>query len=114
MGNRTNNENALRAEGWSRAVGIAFLRSRYYAASMITITCKIPESLDAELEAVAERRGVSKSVVVRESIEASLPDQKQLAGLSAFDVMKEACGIIKRGPRDLATHPKHMKGFGRD
>ena len=81
---------------------------------MITITCKIPERLDAELETVAEMRGVSKSTVVRESIEANLPDQKKRAGLSAFDVMREACGIIKGGPRDLATHPRHMKGFGRD
>ena len=80
---------------------------------MITITCKIPETLDAELEAVAERRGVSKSKVVRESIEASLPEQKKRSGLSAYDVMKQACGIIKNGPRDLATHPRHMKGFGR-
>ena len=81
---------------------------------MITITCKIPERLDAELETVAEMRGVSKSTVVRESIEANLPDQKKRAGLTAFDVMREACGIIKGGPRDLATHPRHMKGFGRD
>ena len=81
---------------------------------MITITCKISEKLDAELEAVAERRGVSKSKVVRESIEAYLPDQKKRAGISAFDVMRDACGIIKGGPRDLATHRRHMKGFGRD
>ena len=83
-------------------------------SNMITITCKIPERLDAELEAVAERRGVSKSKVVRESIEATLPEQKKQAGISAFDVMREACGIIKGGPRDIATHPRHMQGFGRD
>jgi hypothetical protein len=34
---------------------------------MTTITCKLPEALDAELEAVAEKRGVSKSEVVRMS-----------------------------------------------
>ena len=81
---------------------------------MATITCKLPEALDAELEAVAEKRGVSKSEVIREALEASLPEQRRRAGLSAFDVMKPACGILKDGPRYLATNPRHMKGFGRD
>jgi Arc/MetJ-type ribon-helix-helix transcriptional regulator len=81
---------------------------------MPTITCKLPEALDAELEAVAEKRGVSKSEVVREAIEASLPEQSRRAGLSAFDVMQSASGILKDGPHDLATHPRHLEGFGRD
>jgi hypothetical protein len=29
-------------------------------------------------------------------------------------VMKAACGILKSGSRDLATHPRHLEGFGRD
>ena len=81
---------------------------------MATITCKISENLNAELDAVAQKRGVSKSVVVREAIEANLGEQKKRAGLSAYDAMKNACGILKGGPRDLATHPRHMEGFGRD
>ncbi len=81
---------------------------------MTTITCKLPEALDAELEVVAEKRGVSKSEVIREAIEANLPEQKKQAGLSAFDVMKAACGILKGGPRDLATNPRHLEEFGRD
>jgi metal-responsive CopG/Arc/MetJ family transcriptional regulator len=81
---------------------------------MTTITCKLPEALDAELEAVAKKRGVSKSEVVRQAIEANLPEQKKQAGLSAYDVMKAACGILKNGPHDLGTHPRHMEGFGRD
>ena len=81
---------------------------------MTTITCRIPDKLDAELEAVAEKRKVPKSTVVREAIAANLQEQKKQCGLSAYDVMKDACGIIKGGPRDLATNPKYMKGFGRD
>lgn len=81
---------------------------------MTTITCKLPEALDAELESVAAKRGVSKSEVVREALESSLPEQKRRAGLSAFEAMKSGCGMIQDGPRDLATHPRHMEGFGRD
>ena len=81
---------------------------------MTTITCKIPEVLDAELEVLAAKRGVSKSVLVREAIHQNLEEQKRHAQLTAYDVMKDACGILKGGARDLATNPKHMKGFGRD
>lgn len=82
--------------------------------AMTTITCKIPEKLDAELAAVVEKRGISKSEFVREAIEHNLEQQKKQGKLSAYDLMKEACGIIKRGPRNLATDPNHLEGFGRD
>ena len=32
---------------------------------------------------------------------------------SAYDVMRGACGCAASGVPDLATNPKHMKGFGR-
>ena len=32
---------------------------------------------------------------------------------TAFDVMSDACGCTASGVSDLATHPKHMEGFGR-
>jgi metal-responsive CopG/Arc/MetJ family transcriptional regulator len=61
---------------------------------------------------VAEKRKVSKSRLVREAIAANLQEQKNQDRLSAYDIMKGACGIIKSGRRDLATNPKHMNGFG--
>jgi metal-responsive CopG/Arc/MetJ family transcriptional regulator len=81
---------------------------------MTTITCKIPEKLEAEMNAIVEKRGISKSEFVRESIQQQIHEQKKRVKLSAYEVMKEACGIIQGGPRDLATNPKHLKGFGRD
>ena len=81
---------------------------------MATITCKIPKALDAELEAVAEKRGVSKSVVLREALAANLHQQRAAANVSAFDVMREACGVVKGGPKDRSWNKKHMKDYGRD
>ncbi len=81
---------------------------------MITITCKIPETLDAELETIAEKQGVSKSEFVRQAIKRNIGRQKAQAKLSAYDLMKDACGSLKGTPRDLATSPRHMKGFGSD
>ena len=34
--------------------------------------------------------------------------------VSAYEMMKDGCGIARSGHRDLATNPKHMEGFGRD
>ena len=81
---------------------------------MTTITCKIEESLDAELEAVVRKQGISKSEFVRQALEDRLQEHKQSASLSAYDVMKEACGIVKQGPLYLATNPQHLRNFGRD
>lgn len=61
-----------------------------------------------------KKRKVRKSTVVREAIAANLQEQKNQGRLSAYDVMKEACGIIKGVRRDLATNPKYMRGFGCD
>jgi Arc/MetJ-type ribon-helix-helix transcriptional regulator len=82
--------------------------------SVRTITCKIPENLDAEMEAAVEKQGISKSEFVRQAIEQTLEHQKTSAKLSAYDLMKDGCGVVKEGPTDLATHPKHLAKFGRD
>ena len=78
---------------------------------MTTITCKIPDKLSAHLEAAARQRRVSKSQIIREAIMAVL--RKKKPAVSAFDLMKDACGIIKGGPRDYASDPKHLRGFGK-
>ena len=78
--------------------------------AMTTITCKIPDTISADLEAVARQRRVPKSQIVREALAASF--RKSKPQVSAFDLMKDACGIVKGGPRDYASHPKHLKGFG--
>ena len=46
-------------------------------------------------------------------IKKNLEEQKRQAQLTAYDVMKDGCGILKDGPRDLATNPKYLKGYGR-
>ena len=86
----------------------------YYLSSMTTITCKVPDGLDAKLEALAEKRGVSKSEIVRDSIARTVEEGLKNAKPSAYDLRKNACGIIKGGPSDLATNPKHREGFGED
>ena len=77
---------------------------------MTTITCKIPDEVSAHLAAAARQRRVSKSQIVREALAASFRKRKR--ALSAFDLIKDACGIIKGGPKDYASHSRHLRGFG--
>jgi hypothetical protein len=78
---------------------------------MTTITCKIPDKISAHLEATAQQRCVPKSQIVREALAASF--RKSKPKMSAFDLMKDVCGIVRGGPKDYASHSRHLKGFGK-
>jgi hypothetical protein len=47
---------------------------------------------------------------VREALAASF--RKSKPKVSAFDLIKDVCGIVKGGPKDYASHHRHLKGFG--
>lgn len=74
---------------------------------MKTITVKIPESLERELEKFARKRHVSRSVVLREALNGLAGQRKR----SAADLAGELVGKL-RGASDLSTASKHMRGYG--
>ena len=78
---------------------------------MKTLTCKIPEHLDEQLESAAREERVSKSAILRALLADRLKTRRRRARPSAYDIVKGLCGSL-RGPRDLSSNPKHMKGFG--
>ena len=84
---------------------------------------KLPERLLARLEKASRTRRATKSALVRECLEKQLPEKAPLAGLpklppgesfydKALPILKKAWARNGRLPRDLATNPKYMKGFG--
>lgn len=81
---------------------------------MKTFTVKLPENLAARLEKRAKCMGVSKSQLVRESIEEAFRATDNMAeeAPSMYDLTKDDCGCFDSGVNDLATNPKHMEGFG--
>lgn len=81
---------------------------------MKTMTVKLPDELAVRLEKRANRLGVSKSALLRESLERDLgKDAVVEEEPSAYDLMKDGFGCVDSGIGDLATNPKHMEGFGR-
>lgn len=79
---------------------------------MRTISLKLPDDLLAELEREAETRRITKSVLVRESLEAALRGRPSRGAASCYDLARDLAGTVKGLPRDLAHNPKYMEGFG--
>ena len=79
---------------------------------MQTISLKFPEDLLAELEREAKARRVSKSVLVRESVEVLLRQRSRRGASSCYDLARDLAGTVRGLPRDLASNPKYMEGFG--
>jgi predicted DNA-binding protein len=76
------------------------------------LTVRVNAELRQRLSATAKRTGKRESAVVREALEAQLrPLQKKE---SVLDSLKRLglVGIIKDGPKDLASNKKHFEGFG--
>ena len=78
---------------------------------MLTVSLKIPEEVDRRVAVVARRAGISKSAVIREAIEERLAKTPRSATASFLDLAADLAGCVD-GPEDLASHAKHMAGYG--
>jgi predicted DNA-binding protein len=79
---------------------------------MQTFSLKLPDDLLVHLDGEAKARGVTKSRLVRESLEAALRKPTPGSAVSCYDLASDLAGTVKGLPKDLAENPKHMKGFG--
>ena len=74
------------------------------------LTIRISRELRGKIDQGAREMQKDQSQVVRDALDAYLSPS-----VSAYDSFKKAglIGIIKKGPSDLSTNKKHMRGFGR-
>lgn len=78
-----------------------------FKKSMRAVSVRLPDDVDHALTAMARRRRMSRSAVVREALE-------KLAGrrrTSAADLAGYCIGCFE-GPRDLSSSAKYWRGFG--
>jgi predicted transcriptional regulator len=80
---------------------------------MRTISVKLPDQLLSQLDRVAKARRVTKSSLVRESLEKGLHEQPPAGAVSCYGLARDLAGTVKGLPKDLADNPKYMEGFGR-
>ena len=83
---------------------------------MSVLTCKLPHALNGRLADLARLRGVAKSVLVREAIEAKIAGEavafpRRPANL--IEALGDSVGSLASGKRDLARNKKHLQGYGR-
>lgn len=64
---------------------------------MTTLTLKIPDSLDAALQAASAQRHMSKSAVVREALEKALVEEMRQTG-PATQWLRRWRGSLSGGP----------------
>jgi len=76
---------------------------------MTTISLKLPEALEQRLTVEAKRRRISKSAVVRDSLEQTLIKKKGF--VSCADLMRDLIGS-QRGPSDASTNKEYLRDYG--
>jgi len=92
--------------------GIARKNGAYYPGTVRTISVKLPDHLLVQLDREAKTRRVTKSWLVRESLEKGLHEQPSAGAISCYDLARDLAGTVKGLPKDLADNPKYMEGFG--
>ena len=79
---------------------------------MRTISVKLPDHLFAQPGKEAKAKRVTKSWLVRESLEKGLDERPPAGAVSCYDLARDLAGTVKGLPKDLADNPKYMAGFG--
>ena len=79
---------------------------------MKTLSFKVPEALDRKLAALVKRRGVRKSIVVREALSRYLDESPEVRRGSFLDLAGELFGCVKAALADLSSNPRRLAGFG--
>jgi hypothetical protein len=80
---------------------------------MRTISVKLPDDLLAQLDSEAKARRVTKSWLVRDSLERALRKQSPGGAVSCYALAGDLAGTLKGLPKDLADNPRYMEGLGR-
>lgn len=79
---------------------------------MRTISLRLPDSLVDQMEQEAKARRVTKSSLVRESLERALSRESPAGAVSCYEMARDLAGSVRGLPEDLAVNPKYMQGFG--
>ncbi|HEV3073692.1 MAG TPA: ribbon-helix-helix protein, CopG family [Thermoanaerobaculia bacterium] len=79
---------------------------------MKTLSLKLTPTLSRELEALALRRGMSKSCLVREALARYLFSGSRVSRGSFLERARELAGCVE-GPSDLSVNAEHLQGYGR-
>lgn len=81
--------------GLSQRAGIAQQYGAYYPKIMRTISVKLPDDLAGQLAREAKARRVTKSQLVRESLEKGLFGLPGAGPVSCYDLAHDLAGVVR-------------------
>jgi hypothetical protein len=85
---------------------------QYYFPAVRTISSKPSKALVRPLENEAHIRKVTKLHLVRASLEKTLAEENDAGRRSCYELASDLAGKVKKLPKDLATNPAYLEGFG--
>jgi predicted component of type VI protein secretion system len=81
----------------------------------VKTTVELPDELFRRAKAEAALRGRRFKDLIEEGLRLVLQTpRKERARPSLGELMRSARGVVDSGVPDLASNPKHLKGFGRE
>jgi hypothetical protein len=89
-----------------------WVRNTRTEESTKTLSLKLPDALDDELETLAAQRRTSKSAVIREALSGYLGRNGSASRVSFAALAGDLAGCVE-GPDDLSANRDHLAGYGR-
>ena len=75
---------------------------------MTTVSLKLPAPLLRDVQEEARRRGVSKSALIRDSLQAALRPKRARKRVTCLDLIRDLVGS-QPGPADASTNPRYLQ-----
>jgi hypothetical protein len=84
----------------------------FWPVSTPIFVVALSSHLNCYLNSEAKARRVTKSSLVRESLEKALRKQSPRDAVSCYDLARDLARTVKGLPEDLAGNPKYIDDFG--
>jgi hypothetical protein len=75
------------------------------------VTLKLSRVLAGRLRALSRKNGRPQAEILRDGLALRMDAESARSEGSVLDLIEDLVGSLE-GPRDLASNPKHLRGFG--
>jgi len=79
---------------------------------MKTITLRLPETLEMQLNAYATARGISRSEILRQALAEYISKAGTAKPDTLLELTKDLAGSVQ-GPSDLSSNKEHLDNYGK-
>jgi predicted transcriptional regulator len=91
---------------------IIVAKAHYERNLMKTIALKLSDELLVKIEHAANKRGQTRSALMRGLLEEFFAEQAGVTAGSCLDLARDLAGCVQ-GPPDLSANPAHLDDYGR-